>query len=295
MLNLPPVAEWNHRRLDLQVVLKVYRDSITTYRISQLAERSGVAASTLRFYEDSGLLTADRTPSGYRIYDEAAVERLAFISSVKLMGLTLDEIRDLLGAWESGVCASVRTQLAPMVDQQITETERRLAELSAFAARLQTVRSELAGPALAGGCGPDCGCMITKTASTVAAPEGVADLGLIDVSASVPPVQTEADSVIACTLSRDDLGERTLQWREVLNRARYRRQLETDEASSGLEVGFDNDVTLVKQLAYLIAAEQQCCSFYSFTLRIAEGDVAVEVRAPLDAQPLMTELFGEPV
>ncbi|MET8538999.1 MerR family DNA-binding transcriptional regulator [Streptomyces sp. NPDC005065] len=57
------------------------------YRISQLAERSGVPATTLRFYEDAGLLPADRTPSGYRMYGEDAVERLAFISSAKLLGL----------------------------------------------------------------------------------------------------------------------------------------------------------------------------------------------------------------
>ncbi|MGW6880813.1 MerR family transcriptional regulator [Streptomyces goshikiensis] len=43
---------------------------MTSYRLSQLAERSGVPATTLRFYEDAGLLGADRTPSGYRMYDE---------------------------------------------------------------------------------------------------------------------------------------------------------------------------------------------------------------------------------
>lgn len=58
---------------------------VTTYRISQLAERSGVPATTLRFYEDAGLLRAERTPSGYRIYGEDAVDRLAFISSAKLL------------------------------------------------------------------------------------------------------------------------------------------------------------------------------------------------------------------
>lgn len=265
---------------------------MTTYRISALAERSGVPASTLRFYEDSGLLTADRTPSGYRIYDEAAVDRLAFISSAKLMGLTLDEIRELLAAWQSGVCASVRTQLAPLIDQQIADTDRRLAELSAFASRLRTVRSGLAGPAPAGGCGPDCGCTITDTTPIASAPAGVADLGLIDLRAAPPLAQTREDPVIACTLSRDDLGERTRQWRDVLDRARYQRPMQTDEADIGLDVVFDNDAELLSQLAYLIAAEQQCCSFYAFTLRIAGGEVALQVRAPRDAEPQMTELFG---
>ncbi|WP_256256151.1 MerR family DNA-binding transcriptional regulator [Streptomyces sp. MUSC 14] len=43
---------------------------MTALRISQLAARSGVPATTLRFYEGAGLLPADRTPSGYRVYGE---------------------------------------------------------------------------------------------------------------------------------------------------------------------------------------------------------------------------------
>ncbi|MFM9700927.1 MerR family transcriptional regulator [Streptomyces europaeiscabiei] len=72
-------------------------------RISQLAERSGVPATTLRFYEDAGLLPADRTPSGYRVYGEDAVERLAFISSAKLLGLALNEIRECWTSVRKGV------------------------------------------------------------------------------------------------------------------------------------------------------------------------------------------------
>ncbi|MFG2172334.1 MerR family transcriptional regulator [Streptomyces niveus] len=67
---------------------------MSTYRISQLAERSGVPATTLRFYEDAGLLPAGRTPAGYRVYGQDAVERLGFISSAKLLGLALEEIRE---------------------------------------------------------------------------------------------------------------------------------------------------------------------------------------------------------
>ena len=76
---------------------------MSTYRISQLAERTGVPATTLRFYEQSGLLPAGRTPAGYRVYDETAVDQLAFINSGKMMGLALDEIGELLQVWQSGV------------------------------------------------------------------------------------------------------------------------------------------------------------------------------------------------
>ncbi|WP_406693273.1 MerR family transcriptional regulator [Saccharopolyspora sp. ID03-671] len=71
-------------------------------RISQLAERTGTPATTLRFYETSGLLPAERTPAGYRIYGEDAVDRLAFIDAAKHLGLPLEEIAELLRVWESG-------------------------------------------------------------------------------------------------------------------------------------------------------------------------------------------------
>ena len=57
---------------------------MSTYRISKLAEVSGIPATTLRFYETAGLLSAERTASGYRVYGDEAVERLAFIASARI-------------------------------------------------------------------------------------------------------------------------------------------------------------------------------------------------------------------
>jgi DNA-binding transcriptional MerR regulator len=113
----------------------------------------------LRFYEQAGLLPAARTRSGYRVYDDEAVRRLEFIGSAKRLGLPLEEIRELLGAWEQGVCAEVRARLRPLVAARIAEAELRIAELSAFAANLATVHEELGGPAPATACGPGCGCV----------------------------------------------------------------------------------------------------------------------------------------
>jgi len=132
---------------------------VSTYRISELAARTGMPPSTLRFYEQAGLLPAARTSSNYRIYGEAAVARLEFISGAKLLGLPLEEIRDLLAAWEQGVCDSVRQRLRPMVADRIAETNRRIAELSAFVDQLAAVHEELDGPAPDQACGPGCGCV----------------------------------------------------------------------------------------------------------------------------------------
>ncbi|WP_329322346.1 MerR family transcriptional regulator [Streptomyces sp. NBC_01262] len=77
-------------------------------RISQLAERCGVPATTLRFYESAGLLTADRTPAGYRTYGEDAVQRLAFIRAAEGLGLPLEEISELLAVWAEGARKEVK-------------------------------------------------------------------------------------------------------------------------------------------------------------------------------------------
>ncbi|WP_206685883.1 MerR family transcriptional regulator [Kribbella qitaiheensis] len=133
------------------------------YRISQLAERSGVPASTLRFYEQAGLLTAARSAAGYRLYDDTALGRLEFIASGKRLGLPLDEIRDLLAVWDQGVCASVRDQLRPMIAARIAEADRRVAELTAFSERLTELHDQLGAPAPVGACGPGCGCVTAAT------------------------------------------------------------------------------------------------------------------------------------
>jgi DNA-binding transcriptional MerR regulator len=118
---------------------------VNTYRISEFARRTGVSTSTLRFYEQAGLLSAARTTSGYRTYDEQAVRRLEFVGAAKLLGLPLEEIRELLGVWEDGECLHVRAKLRPLVAARIVQAEQRIAELTAFTAHLERVHDELGG------------------------------------------------------------------------------------------------------------------------------------------------------
>ena len=64
--------------------------------IGEVARRSGVAASALRYYEDRGLLTSERTGAAHRRYPRAVIRRVAFIVFAQRVGLTLEEIGEEL-------------------------------------------------------------------------------------------------------------------------------------------------------------------------------------------------------
>ena len=64
----------------------------TVLTISEIARRSGVAASALRFYEDRGLIKSERAGSGHRRFQRSVLRRIAFIVFAQRIGLSLDEI-----------------------------------------------------------------------------------------------------------------------------------------------------------------------------------------------------------
>ena len=98
-------------------------------RIGEVADRSGLPAKTIRYYESLGLLPApDRAANGYRTYDESVLARLAFIRAAQASGLTLGEIRGVLGLRDRGEtpCEHVRT----LIDCRAAELDERIAELT---------------------------------------------------------------------------------------------------------------------------------------------------------------------
>ena len=103
--------------------------------IGVLARDSGVNLETIRFYERSGLLPApQRSPSGYRHYQEQDVRRLRFIRRGRELGFSLEEIRSLLRLDDDpkmscgDVDAIARTHLAD-IRQRIDELQRMVMEL----------------------------------------------------------------------------------------------------------------------------------------------------------------------
>ena len=106
--------------------------------IGQLSRRTGVPIDTVRYYEKQRLLPPPtRSASGYRHYEADDVLRLNFIRRAKVLGFTLDEIRDLLAlsSARDGDMAAIRAAAA----DKLADVERRLAELTRMRDGLRTL------------------------------------------------------------------------------------------------------------------------------------------------------------
>ncbi|MDT0390873.1 MerR family transcriptional regulator [Streptomyces dubilierae] len=71
-------------------------------RIGEVARGAGVSVRAVRYYEQQGLLTAERSPSGQRLYRQDAVVRVRFFQQMYAAGLTSRRIAELLPCWDSG-------------------------------------------------------------------------------------------------------------------------------------------------------------------------------------------------
>ena len=101
-----------------------------------MAARAGLGAKALRFYEAKGLLApASRGENGYRLYSADAVDVLRFIKQAQGLGLTLDEIREIIAIRQGGrpPCAHVRA----LLQRKAVELDRKLADLLALQRRIR--------------------------------------------------------------------------------------------------------------------------------------------------------------
>ena len=227
----------------------------TTYRIAEVARRSGFTTSTLRYYEQIGLLQpVARTGAGYRVYDDDALDRLAFIARAKQVGCSLDEIVDLTRAWDGGRCAPVQAKLQELVDDKIADAQTRIGALTRLTAELQQTRATLGAHTPDGPCDDRCGCTSTT---------------------------------VACTLAPTEMDARLADWRAVLSPASRRVPID-----DGVRIELESTASIM-ELARLTAAEQECCRFFRFDITVDDRGIGLEVRAPEAAHDLVLATFGE--
>lgn len=232
------------------------------YRISQLAERVGVPATTLRYYEAQGLLPARRTAAGYRVYDDTDVERVRFLVTAKSLGLPLSRIRDLLRVWHEGMCRDVRDERTPLLHDRIVEAGHRITELEAFRDHLTEALARLdALPARDTPCDPTCAFLGATT-----------------------PAEPVVGPPVACTLDPAEYGDRAARWRAALSGS-TREPL----PDGGLRVRVSAE--RADEVAALVAAEARCCPFLTLRRTVAAGAVELDAHAPAEAAGLLRELF----
>lgn len=226
-------------------------------RISELADTTGVPATTLRFYETEGLIDPARRGNGYRDYSAEDVDRVAFIVQARTLELSLPEVRDLVTAWTTEPCQSVRAKYRPMLTERIADVDTRARDLAALRSAMSSALERLNElPDKPERCDPAC--------SFLQAPD--------------------PKPVIACSLDGNDHADQISRWHTLLNEAIAHTQTATGFSITlaGARAG---------ELAQLAADEQACCPFFIFAFTLDGPTVTMTASAPAGARALLADLY----
>ena len=106
-----------------------------SYRIGDMASLTGVTPEALRYYEREGVLPPSlRSIAGARRFSDEAIARVRFIKQAQAVGLTLKDIKTLVGG--SGACRATCRQTRSVLASRLADLDSRLAELQTFRATL---------------------------------------------------------------------------------------------------------------------------------------------------------------
>ncbi|RSN19593.1 MerR family transcriptional regulator [Streptomyces sp. WAC 05977] len=110
-------------------------------RIGELARRTGVSERALRYYEEQGLLTPERRPSGYRVYGDADVDAVRRIRILLAAGLNTAQILEILPCIvdEDGWLTPDCPELVEALRQQRSRIDDAIGELETTRANLDTI------------------------------------------------------------------------------------------------------------------------------------------------------------
>ncbi|MFJ6527811.1 MerR family transcriptional regulator [Streptomyces longwoodensis] len=105
-------------------------------RIGEVARGAGVSVRAVRYYEQQGLLSADRSPAGQRLYRQDAIARVRFFQQMYAAGLTSRRITELLPCWDAG---HTDADQRAMLRAERERIQARIDELEAARDRLDQV------------------------------------------------------------------------------------------------------------------------------------------------------------
>ncbi|MDQ3631311.1 MAG: MerR family DNA-binding protein [Actinomycetota bacterium] len=127
--------------------------------VKQVAAAVGFPSRTVRYYDRIGLVSpSERSQAGYRLYDAHDEGKLSFVRHAKALGLSLQEIRELIVAAESG-CGQVVPELNRLLLDKIDEIDQRIGELQTFRQHLVDYAGGKAAGCRCGSPGAFCGCL----------------------------------------------------------------------------------------------------------------------------------------
>ena len=113
--------------------------------INELSKKSGVSAHTIRFYEKSGLIEGKQDESvksnNYYHYDEAAIEKLEFISDAKLVGFTIKEIGQIIDAWYNQKYS--KKQKLEILEDKLISLEKKMKEIKEMKKQLLQFKADV--------------------------------------------------------------------------------------------------------------------------------------------------------
>jgi len=119
-----------------------------TVTIGHVAKVTGVAAKTIRYYEEIGVLPAPtRAASGYRQYDEPGVQQVRFIRRARTLGLPLRQLKMLTAMLNGGLRPALRPRLLALVREQLSAVREQIAGLPLLEGELEQVLRRPLAPA----------------------------------------------------------------------------------------------------------------------------------------------------
>ncbi len=95
--------------------------------IKEAAEACGLPTKTIRYYDDIGLIQADRQANGYRSYDETTVQQLTFVRRLREIGFSIADCRQLLSLWRDENRASA--DVKELARKRLEEIDERIEDL----------------------------------------------------------------------------------------------------------------------------------------------------------------------
>jgi MerR family copper efflux transcriptional regulator len=110
------------------------------FTIGQVAKATGVAAKTIRYYEQIGVLPIpSRTAAGYRQYDQSGVQRLRFVRRARSLGLPLRDVKTVIVGLDGRPRLALRPRLLALVRRQLSAVQDQSAELGLLQLQLEQV------------------------------------------------------------------------------------------------------------------------------------------------------------